>query len=70
MVDTKDALEFMEEHTVHVNSDTIRNGQVKLIKGDVLFLGNIHKGGILQATGSIFVLEMSKGSYMLATMIM
>ncbi len=61
VVDTKDALEFMEEHTVHVNSDTIRNGQVKLIKGDVLFLGNIHKGGILQATGSIFVLGNVEG---------
>ena len=60
VVDTKDALEFMEEHTF-VNSDTIRNGQVKLIKGDVLFLGNIHKGGILQATGSIFVLGNVEG---------
>ncbi|KRL84161.1 septum site-determining protein MinC [Ligilactobacillus apodemi] len=61
VIRTEDALEFMEEHTVHLNTDTIRNGQVKTITGDVLFLGNVHKGGILQATGSIFVLGSVEG---------
>lgn len=61
VVSTKDALEFLEEHTVHLNTDTVRNGQVKMINGDVLFLGNVHQGGILQATGSIFVLGQVEG---------
>lgn len=61
VVSTKDALEFLEEHTVHLNTDTVRNGQVKTINGDVLFLGNVHQGGILQATGSIFVLGQVEG---------
>lgn len=61
VITNSDALEFIEEHTVRVNGDTIRNGQVKTIKGDVLFLGDVHKGGILQATGSIFTMGKVEG---------
>ena len=52
---------FIEERTVHLCGDIIPNGQVREIVGDVLFCGAIHKGGILKATGSIFLLGTAEG---------
>lgn len=51
-----EALAVVNKNIVHPNADVIRNGQVKLIDGDVLFMGVIHEGGILQATGNIYLL--------------
>lgn len=51
-----DALSMIDKNTVHPNADVIRNGQVKTVNGDVLFMGSIHKGGILQATGNVYLL--------------
>lgn len=56
-----DAVEMIEKNTIHPNADIIRNGQVKTIKGDVLFTGTIHEGGILQATGNIYLLGNAEG---------
>ena len=55
------AQKIMQKNMIHMCSDVIRNGQVKTIDGDVLFLGSIHQGGILQAKGSIYVLGEAEG---------
>jgi len=53
---TSDAMEMIARDTVHLVNQIIRNGQVVTITGDVLFFGKIHEGGVLRATGSIFVM--------------
>ncbi len=61
VIDKHEAQEIVDSTTVHVNGDIIRNGQDKLFQGDLLFLGDLHEGGILRATGSIFVLGSING---------
>lgn len=61
VIEKQEAQEIVDSTTVHVNGDIIRNGQDKLIHGDLLFLGTLHEGGILRATGSIFVLGTVNG---------
>ncbi|URI12272.1 septum site-determining protein MinC [Ligilactobacillus salivarius] len=61
VINIKEALQIMDSKNVHVNGDVIRNGQVKDITGDVLFLGNLHQGGILRATGNIYVMGSVNG---------
>lgn len=56
-----EALTVVNKSIVHPNADIVRNGQVKQIDGDVLFMGIIHEGGILQATGNIYILGDVKG---------
>jgi len=51
-----DALAMVERNTVHLVNQIVRNGQVLEVTGDVLFFGKIHEGGVLRATGSIFVM--------------
>lgn len=57
----QDAIEMVESKTVHLSANTVRNGQVEYIKGDALFIGNLHKGGILKASGNIFLLGKCEG---------
>lgn len=59
---TADALAMIDRNTVHLVNQIIRNGQVLEITGDVLFFGKIHEGGVLRATGSIFVMGDVSGS--------
>ncbi|WP_087842416.1 septum site-determining protein MinC [Lactiplantibacillus plantarum] len=59
---TADALAMIERDTVHLVNQIIRNGQVVEITGDVLFFGKIHEGGVLRATGSIFVMGEVNGA--------
>lgn len=61
VLEKKEAQEIVDSTTVHVNGDIIRNGQDKLIHGDLLFLGTVHQGGILRATGSIYILGTVNG---------
>lgn len=56
-----DALAMMDSRNVHVCGEIIRNGQDVTLKGDVLFLGAVHKGGILRATGTIYILGQVEG---------
>ena len=57
----KSFLEFLDNRTIHLCCEIIRTGQIKEMNGDVLFCGSVHKGGILKATGSIFVLGSVEG---------
>ena len=56
-----DAAAIIEKNMIHANADIIRNGQIKTIDGDVLFMGTIHEGGILQATGNVYLLGKTEG---------
>lgn len=47
---------ILEQESVHVIDQIIRNGQEIHIQGDVLFLGKIHEGGKLFVGGNIYVL--------------
>ena len=49
-----DSYHIKEHDSVHVMDRTIRNGQDYRMHGDVLFLGNIHKGGKLYTDGNIY----------------
>ncbi|ASN62007.1 septum site-determining protein MinC [Latilactobacillus curvatus] len=44
------------ENSIHVEPNVLRSGQEVNYVGDVLFVGNLHQGATLKATGSIFVL--------------
>ncbi|KRM97527.1 cell division inhibitor [Liquorilactobacillus aquaticus DSM 21051] len=57
----QDALDMIESRTVHLNASTIRNGQVENVKGDVLFVGELHQGGILRASGNVFTFGKNEG---------
>ena len=43
----KSFLEFLDNRTIHLCCEIIRNGQIKEMNGDVLFCGSVHKGGIV-----------------------
>lgn len=61
VIEKDEAINLIEKNTIHLNADIIRNGQVKTIEGDVLFTGIIHEGGILQATGNVYLLGNVEG---------
>lgn len=61
VISKENALRLVEKNAIRPNADIIRNGQVKTIEGDVLFTGTIHEGGILQATGNIYLLGNVEG---------
>ncbi|KRM22283.1 septum site-determining protein MinC [Latilactobacillus graminis] len=45
-----------QKNSLHVEPSVLRSGQEMNYVGDVLFVGNLHQGATLKATGSIFVL--------------
>ncbi|CAM2798323.1 septum site-determining protein MinC [Dellaglioa algida] len=57
----EDANILKENDNVHLSYRTIRSGQIVDLKGDVLFLGKLHQGGQLRATGNIFVMGEVQG---------
>ena len=61
VVTISDAYQVKEQDNVHVISKTIRNGQRVRMHGDVLFLGNLHKGGKLYTSGNIYLMGTIEG---------
>ncbi|PIO83690.1 cell division protein [Loigolactobacillus backii] len=55
------AQNWKQQDNVHLNRAIIRSGQEVDVEGDVLFIGQIHNGGILKATGSVFLLGVCEG---------
>ncbi|SHE47810.1 septum site-determining protein MinC [Seinonella peptonophila] len=49
------------EHGIQMLVGTVRSGQVLQHVGDLLFAGDVNPGGIIQSTGSIFVLGALRG---------
>lgn len=47
---------WQEENEIKAISRTVRSGQNLSVKGDLLLLGNVNPGGIVQATGNIYVM--------------
>ncbi|KRM07902.1 MAG: septum site-determining protein MinC [Liquorilactobacillus ghanensis] len=58
---TSQAREILQQKSLHLEGGIIRNGQVKELTGDVLFIGTLHQGGMLRTTGSIFLLGNCEG---------
>ncbi|WP_429970694.1 septum site-determining protein MinC [Fructilactobacillus sp. Tb1] len=56
-----EAYHLRDENRVTIIEQTIRNGQNLKIKGDVLFLGKIHKGGELITNGNLFCMGQVEG---------
>lgn len=46
---------------IHIEMSVIRSGQEAAYESDVLFLGNLHAGGVLKSSGNIFVLGQCSG---------
>ncbi|XIF20409.1 MAG: cell division inhibitor [Acetilactobacillus jinshanensis] len=61
VITTIDSYHLRERHNVHVINKTIRNGQSYRMHGDVLFFGNIHKGGKLYTDGNIYLMGHVEG---------
>ena len=49
------------EAGIQLRVGTVRSGQVFSFEGDVLFAGDVNPGGVIQATGDIFVLGALRG---------
>lgn len=58
---TTQAQEMLLKRSLHLEGSIIRNGQVKELTGDILFIGAVHQGGMLRTTGSIFLLGNCEG---------
>ena len=56
-----DSYHIKEQDSVHVMDRTIRNGQDYRMHGDVLFLGDVHKGGKLYTDGNIYLMGNVEG---------
>lgn len=52
---------WKEQDSIHISRLVIRSGQEIQIDGDVLFIGAVHRGGILRATGSVYVVGKIEG---------
>lgn len=50
-----------EAKATHLVGGVLRSGQEAEYTGDVLFLGNLHRGATLRTTGSIFVMGQAEG---------
>jgi septum site-determining protein MinC len=49
------------EQGIQVKAGTVRSGQVLVHTGDLLFLGDVNPGGMIQCTGSLYVLGALRG---------
>ncbi|MFD1319461.1 septum site-determining protein MinC [Loigolactobacillus zhaoyuanensis] len=59
---TKAAAQILKEQdSIHMSRLVIRSGQEVQVDGDVLFIGAVHRGGILRATGSVYVVGKIEG---------
>lgn len=57
----EDVKKELEESSLTTMKQIIRSGQVISVKGDVLLLGDVNPGGVIEATGNIYVLGTLKG---------
>lgn len=52
----QEATTKVRQENIQVDLSVIRSGQEVSYESDVLFLGDLHDGGVLKSTGSIFIL--------------
>ena len=57
----EDALKWKEESDGQVLTKTVRSGQVIEVTGDLLLIGDVNPGGMIKATGNIFVMGRLRG---------
>lgn len=56
VVSKDEVVAWQEENEVKAISRTVRSGQELAVKGDLLLVGNVNPGGIVKATGNIYVM--------------
>ncbi|ARI76928.1 septum site-determining protein MinC [Halobacillus mangrovi] len=61
LITRKEALKWKENTDITPVARTIRSGQVIEVRGDLLIIGDVNPGGLLKATGNIFVMGSLRG---------
>lgn len=61
VVTIEKAYDWHEKNSLQLKMETVRSGQVMDLPGDVLLIGNINPGGVLRASGSIFIIGELRG---------
>ncbi|MFB4162917.1 septum site-determining protein MinC [Alteribacillus sp. JSM 102045] len=61
VISKKEARREREETGLTAVTKIVRSGQVLRIRGDVLLLGDVNPGGIVEATGNVYILGTLKG---------
>ncbi|MGI8316002.1 septum site-determining protein MinC [Halobacillus mangrovi] len=61
LITRKEALKWKENTEITSVARTIRSGQVVEARGDLLVIGDVNPGGLLKATGNIFVMGSLRG---------
>ena len=62
----EEADEMKKQSEIMTLTRVIRSGQVLKVTGDILLLGDVNPGGMLMATGNIYIMGALKGiSFML-----
>ncbi len=57
----EEAEEWFEKTTLKSTVKTIRSGQVLQVNGDILIVGDVNPGGMVIATGNVFILGKLRG---------
>ncbi|MCC5895065.1 MAG: septum site-determining protein MinC [Alkalibacterium sp.] len=61
VISIEDALKLHQASRPRLEVRTVRSGQILDAQGDLLLIGEVHPGGTVRATGSIFVIGELKG---------
>lgn len=56
VISKNDVEAWQDENDIKAISRTVRSGQVLSVKGDLLLVGNVNPGGVIKATGNIYVM--------------
>ena len=57
----EEADKLRKESEIQMIAKMVRSGQILKVNGDVLLIGDVNPGGIIMATGNIFILGSLKG---------
>lgn len=61
VISLDEANAMIEEQTFHQEIRMVRSGQVLDVKGHVLLIGDVNPGGMIRATGNIYILGYLRG---------
>ncbi|ADH98967.1 septum site-determining protein MinC [Salisediminibacterium selenitireducens] len=61
VITLEEANAMIEEQTFHQEIRMVRSGQVLDVKGHVLLIGDVNPGGLIRATGNIYILGYLRG---------
>ncbi|KHE67729.1 septum site-determining protein MinC, partial [Halobacillus sp. BBL2006] len=61
LITRREALQWKENTEITPVVKTIRSGQVVEVRGDLLLIGDVNPGGLVTATGNIFIMGSLRG---------